>query len=206
MRQCLTDRLLLKASFERIEMRYSFFSKPTESTLYLRLFARSRIHPGRGKPMRWIVLIFWLALCFAVAGISGRWTAAEVAGWYRTLHMPAIAPPNWVFGPVWTLLYALMAVATWRVTLTQPSHARNWALGLFLVQLALNFAWSLIFFRLHAIGPALAEILVLWAFIGASTLAFVRLNPTAAWMMAPYWAWVSFASLLNAQIWRLNRG
>jgi tryptophan-rich sensory protein len=155
--------------------------------------------------MRWIALLFWLALCFAVAGVSGRWTAGEVESWYKTLHMPSIAPPNWIFGPVWTLLYALMAVAAWRVGLAAPSQMRNWALAFFLIQLALNFAWSLIFFRQHAIGGALAEIAVLWIFIGASTLAFARIDPAAAWMMAPYWAWVSFASLLNFQIWRLNR-
>jgi tryptophan-rich sensory protein len=156
--------------------------------------------------MRWIALIFWLGLCFAVAGVSGRWTAGEVVGWYKTLQRPAIAPPNWVFGPVWTLLYALMAVAAWRVSQTVPSPARNLALALFLVQLALNFGWSLVFFRWHLIGGALAEIAALWVFIGATTLAFARIDMPAAWMMAPYWAWVSFAAVLNAEFWRLNRG
>lgn len=154
--------------------------------------------------MRWITLLFWLGLCFAVATVSGAWTAREVVGWYRTLVRPAIAPPNWVFGPVWTILYALMAVAAWRVALAPPSVARTWGLLLFLVQLALNFAWSWIFFRLHAIGAALAEVLLLWFLIGASTLTFARVEPLAAWLMAPYWAWVSFASILNAAFWRLN--
>lgn len=156
--------------------------------------------------MRWMSLLFWLTLCFAVAGISGRWTAVEVAGWYKTLHMPAIAPPNWLFGPVWTLLYAMMAVAVWRVGLAESSPARNVALALFLVQLGLNFAWSLIFFRWHAIGWAFAEVAALWVAILATALAFARVDMPAAWMMAPYLAWVSFASLLNFLIWRLNRG
>ena len=154
--------------------------------------------------MRWFALLFWAVLCFAVAGIGGRWTAVEVTGWYRTLIRPAIAPPEWVFGPVWTLLYALMAIAAWRVWLAAPSPARSWALGLFLVQLALNLAWSWIFFHRHALGAALIEIAILWVAIGAATLAFSQVEPVSAWLMAPYLAWVTFAGALNAAFWRLN--
>jgi hypothetical protein len=96
----------------------------------------------------------------------------------QTLRRPSpIAPPNWVFGPVWTLLYALMAIAAWRVWLAAPSAIRTWGLVLFLVQLALNFAWSWIFFRQHAIGAALFEVVFLWAFIGATTLVFAAVLP-----------------------------
>jgi tryptophan-rich sensory protein len=154
--------------------------------------------------MRWIWLICSLGICFAVAGVSGSLTASEIPGWYRTLVRPAIAPPNWIFGPVWTLLYAMMAVAAWQVWQAAPSGLRTVGLMLFLVQLGLNFAWSLIFFRYHAIGAALAEVIVLWIAIGATTLVFSRVAPSAAWMMAPYWAWVSFASVLNAAFWWLN--
>jgi len=154
--------------------------------------------------MRWIGLLLWMVLCFAVAGMGGRWTAGEVKGWYRTLTRPAIAPPNWVFGPVWTVLYAAMAVAAWRVWLTAPTHARSWALALFLLQLAFNLAWSWIFFRQHALGAALVEVVLLWLAIGATTLAFGRVSPLAAWLMAPYLAWVAFAAALNAAFWRLN--
>ncbi|MGD1108367.1 MAG: TspO/MBR family protein [Terracidiphilus sp.] len=154
--------------------------------------------------MRWFALLFWVALCFAVAGVGGRWTAGEITGWYRMLARPAIAPPDWVFGPVWTLLYGLMAFAAWRVWLAPPSPARSWALGLFLAQLALNLAWTWIFFRQHAIGAALVEISVLWVTIGAATLAFSRVAPVAAWLMVPYLAWVTFANALNAAFWRLN--
>lgn len=154
--------------------------------------------------MRWIWLLTWLGLCFAVAGVSGSWTASEIPGWYRTLVRPSIAPPNWAFGPVWTLLYALMAIAAWQVSQTTPSTLRTWGIGLFLVQLALNLAWSWIFFRHHAIGAALAEVVVLGAAIGATTLVFGRVAPSAAWLMAPYWAWVSFAAVLNAAYWWLN--
>ena len=154
--------------------------------------------------MRWISLICCLGICFAVAGVSGRWTASEIPGWSRTLVRPAIAPPNWLFGPVWMLLHAMMAVAAWQVWESAPSPLRTTGLILFLVQLGLNFAWSLIFFRQHAIGAAFAEVLVLWAAIGATTLVFARVSPTAALLMAPYWAWVSFASILNEEYWRLN--
>lgn len=154
--------------------------------------------------MRWIALAVWLLLCFGVAAISGRWTAAEIPGWYATLTRPSFAPPNWVFGPVWTLLYALMAIAAWRVWLAPPSPIKTWALAIFLVQLALNFAWSLIFFRLHAIGAAFVEVVCMWSAILATTLVFARISPLAAWLMTPYLAWVSFASLLNWAYWRLN--
>jgi tryptophan-rich sensory protein len=158
----------------------------------------------RKTDLRWISLLFWMALCFAVAGISGKWTAGEIPGWYRTLVRPAIAPPNWVFGPVWTLLYALMAIAAWQVWQSAASPMRTCGLVLFLVQLGLNFAWSLIFFRQHAIGAALVEVVFLWAAIGATTLVFSRVAPTAAWLMAPYLGWVTFASVLNGAYWRLN--
>jgi benzodiazapine receptor len=154
--------------------------------------------------VRWFALFFWFALCFAVAGIGGRWTASEIAGWYRTLARPAIAPPNWVFGPVWTLLYGLMAFAAWRVWLATPSPARSRALALFLVQLALNLAWTWIFFRKHAVGTALIEVIALWAAIAVTMLAFRRVEPGAGWLMAPYLAWVTFASVLNAAFWHLN--
>ena len=154
--------------------------------------------------MRWIWLLTWLALCFAVAGVSGSWTASEIPGWYRTLTRPSISPPSWLFGPVWTLLYAMMAIAAWQVSQTAPSTLRTWAIGLFLTQLALNFAWSFLFFRCHAIGAALAEVIVLWLAIGATTLVFGRVMPSAAGLMVPYWAWVTFAAVLNAAFWRLN--
>jgi len=154
--------------------------------------------------MRWIGLLFWIALCYTVAGIGGKWTASEVAGWYRTLNRPAIAPPDRVFGPVWAFLYGLIALAAWRVWLNSPSAARNVALGLFLVQLALNLAWSWIFFHRHALGAALVELAALWAMIGATELAFSRVDSTAAWLLGPYLAWVSFAVLLNAAFWRAN--
>jgi len=155
--------------------------------------------------MKWISLLLWLAICFSAAGIGSWFTAGEIAAWYRTLERPSIAPPNWVFGPVWTLLYALMALAAWQVWLAAPSNSRTWGLSLFLVQLGLNLAWSWVFFHAHQIGFALIEVIFRWAAIGVTTLAFGRVAPVAALLMAPYWAWVTFASVLNAAYWRLNK-
>jgi len=155
--------------------------------------------------VRWLVLLLWLLVCFAVAAVCARWNVSEIPGWYRTLVRPSFAPPDRVFGPVWSLLYLMMAIAAWRIALEPPSRMRSIGLLIFVVQLGLNLAWSWIFFRQHAIGAALAEMLVLWLAIGATTLVFARIAPTPAWLMAPYWAWVTFASVLNAAFWRLNR-
>ncbi len=155
--------------------------------------------------MRWVMLVVWLLVCFAVAGIGARWNVSEIPGWYRTLVRPWFTPPDRVFGPVWTLLYALMAIAAWRIGQQPRSGSRDLALGLFLVQLALNLGWSWIFFRKHALGTALAEILILWIAIGATTLAFLGIDRPAGWLMSPYWAWVSFAAVLNGAFWKLNR-
>jgi tryptophan-rich sensory protein len=155
--------------------------------------------------MRWISLAFWILLCFVVAAFGSRWTAAEIPSWYRTLVRPAIAPPNWVFAPVWTTLYLLMAIAAWLVAQSAPSPQRTVGLTLFLLQLALNLAWSWIFFGRHQLGMALAEVLLLWVAIGVTTLSFRQSSAWAAGLLVPYWAWVSFASVLNEEFWRLNR-
>ena len=154
--------------------------------------------------MRWVTLIVSVAVCFGVAAAGARWTAGEIPTWYQTLVRPRFAPPNWVFGPVWTLLYALMAVAAWRVWLAAGGPLRTQGLWLFTLQLAMNLAWSWIFFHRHAMGAALAEIAALWVLIGATTLVFARIDALAAWLMAPYWAWVTFAAVLNGAYWRLN--
>jgi tryptophan-rich sensory protein len=149
-------------------------------------------------------LAVFLALSFAVAAISGLTTAASVTTWYAALNKPAFNPPNWVFGPVWTVLYVLMAVAAWRVWLRPASRERRTALALYAVQLGLNFAWSLVFFGAHAPAAALADITALFAAVCSTALAFRRLSPAAALMLAPYSLWVAFAGALNFAIWRLN--
>jgi len=143
-----------------------------------------------------------------VGGVSGVATVDGVRGWYRTLDRPSWRPPDSVFGPVWTTLYGLMGVALVRVVRADPGRTeatRRVALGLFAVQLALNAAWSWIFFSRHAIGAALAEILVLWLAIAATVAAFGAVRRGAGALLLPYLAWVTFATALTAEIWRRNR-
>ena len=154
---------------------------------------------------RWMGLLGWMILCLGVGALSSAFTVSQVHTWYHTLTAPSFAPPNWVFAPVWTALYTMMAVAAWQVSQSPASEQRKWALCIFLIQLGLNFLWSIIFFREHAIAQALVEILVLWLFIGATTLAFSRISARAAMWMVPYWLWVSFAAALNWAFLGLNQ-
>jgi benzodiazapine receptor len=146
----------------------------------------------------------FLALCFAAAAIGGLATAPAIPGWYAGLIKPAFNPPNWIFGPVWTLLYALMAIAAWRVWRRGGFAMSGRALTLFFLQLALNLAWSLIFFAGRRIGWALIDIAALWLSLAATAVMFWRRDRIAGAMLAPYLAWVSFAAVLNLAIWRLN--
>jgi translocator protein len=159
---------------------------------------------GTKTGMKWLALLGSLLLCYTVAALGGWWTSAELTDWYLSLKRPSIAPPNWIFGPVWSLLYALMAVAVWEIWLTPSSPLRSKALLLFLVQLLLNLLWTWLFFHEHDIPNALIDIFLLWIAIGSEIVIFWRLQPSAAWLMTPYWAWVSFAVFLNFEYWRLN--
>ncbi len=156
------------------------------------------------RPRELVALGVAVAGCLAVAALGGAVTAQSVGGWYQTLSKPAFNPPDQVFAPVWTVLYVMMAVAAWRVWRRREAPGRGRALALFAAQLALNLAWSVLFFGLQAVGAALVEILVLWLAILITTAAFARIDRAAAWLMVPYLAWVSFAVALNAAIWRLN--
>jgi len=152
----------------------------------------------------WLVLVGFVLLCLAVGYAGGQVTAPAVANWYPTLAKPSFNPPDWVFAPVWTALYVLMGVAAWRVWRTSPQPGRRRALGLFLLQLALNLGWSLVFFGLQAVGVALIEIVVLLALILVTMIAFWRLDRFAGLLLLPYAVWVGFATSLNFMIWRLN--
>lgn len=156
--------------------------------------------------MKWIVLFGWLLLCYAVAILGGWWTSAELRDWYLGLRRPRIAPPNWVFGPVWIVLYALMAVAAWEIWLLPSSPVRSKALLLFLLQLLLNLLWTWLFFHEHDIANALADVFLLTIAIGAEMILVYRYQPRATWLLAPYLAWLAFATLLNFGYWRLNPG
>ncbi len=141
-----------------------------------------------------------------LAGIIGSvFTTPSITGWYQTLNKPEIAPPNWVFGPVWTTLFALMGIAAFLV------WKRGWdrrevkiALSIFIGQLVLNTLWSIIFFALRSPGAALVELIFLWLAILATMIAFGKISRAAAWLLLPYIMWVSFAGYLNYLIWSLN--
>lgn len=122
--------------------------------------------------------------------------------WYASLSKPSWNPPSWLFGPAWTFLYMLMAVAAWLVW-KRAGFSRP--LVLYFVQLALNAAWTPLFFGAHAIGWALIEIVALWIAILATLLSFRRVDTTAGWLLGPYLAWVTFATFLNFSLWQLNR-
>ena len=147
-------------------------------------------------------LVVFLGLTLGVGALGGFVTSSAITGWYSTLNRPDIAPPNWVFGPVWTTLYVMIGVAGWRVWRIAGTWSRP--MLLFAIQLALNCAWSFIFFGAHQIGTALVEVVVLLGFIVWTTVAFARRDRIAAWLFAPYLAWVGFATLLNAAFWRIN--
>lgn len=149
-------------------------------------------------------LLVCLAIVAAAAVIGSHFTARSVGDWYAELEKPAWTPPRWLFGPAWTALYAMMAVAAWLVWLRGGTSGRGPALALFAVQLALNVAWSGLFFGLRMPGVAFIELVVLWATIVATTVAFFRVRPLAGVLMLPYLAWTSFAGALNLAIWRLN--
>ena len=141
-----------------------------------------------------------------VGGLSGLLTASAIRGWYRTIETPPWNPPDWMFGPVWSTLYVLMGIALVQVVRSEQGRvARQVGLGLFTLQLLLNFGWSWIFFVNHHLGGALVEILALWLAIAATIAAFATVRRSAAALLLPYLAWTTFATVLTASIWRLNR-
>jgi benzodiazapine receptor len=150
---------------------------------------------------RWPVLLGWILLCFATAVPAAWWPPGD---WYLALNKPSWHPPTWVFGPVWSTLYVMMAVSAWLVWQQGGFARQRRALTLFLVQLVLNAAWSPLFFGLKQPGIAFAEILLLWLAIAATLVSFHRIHRIAAWLLVPYIAWVSFAAFLNGTLWQLN--
>lgn len=148
-------------------------------------------------------LIGWFIVSFAVSAL-GAIASIEARSFYAGLVQPDWAPPGWLFGPVWTLLFALMAIAAWLVWRNGGFRANRAALALFLVQLAFNALWSWLFFAWRLGGPAFADILLLWVLILATLVAFWRVRPLAGALLIPYLLWVSFAAFLNYAVWQLN--
>jgi benzodiazapine receptor len=144
-----------------------------------------------------------LGITFSAAAVGG-WASANAPGFYGILNKPPWAPPAAVFGPVWTLLYLLMAVAAWLVWKEHRTRGSRRALGFYLLQLALNALWTWVFFAWRLGGWALVEIIVLWVLILLTMIAFYRVRPSAGLLLIPYLAWVTFAAALTASLWRLN--
>ncbi|HTT23611.1 MAG TPA: TspO/MBR family protein [Candidatus Sulfotelmatobacter sp.] len=157
-------------------------------------------------PSRWMSWFVFVAICFGAAAVGGWFTDSSVKTWYPRLMKPAGTPPSWAFGPVWSVLYLLMATAAWLVW--QERHACDlWLpLGLFFGQLILNAAWSFIFFGLKQPGLAFVEILSLLLAIVLTAMSFSEYSRYAFWLMTPYLGWVAYATYLNFGIWQLNRG
>lgn len=148
-------------------------------------------------------LLGWLAISFAAAAIGGV-ASANAGEFYHALTRPAWAPPAWLFGPVWSVLYLLMGTAAWLVWRKQGFRGAGMALWLFLIQLAVNALWTWLFFVWHQGALAFIEIVILWALILATIVAFWRVQPLAGILLLPYLAWVTFASALTYATWRLN--
>jgi translocator protein len=151
-----------------------------------------------------IIAILFIVLCEGAGFIGSFVTFPAITGWYQTLIKPSFNPPNWIFGPVWTLLYAFMGIAlylVWKEGLTQKSKT---AIIIFAVQLILNILWSYLFFYFKSPGLAFIEIIVLWFAILLTIVKFYAISKPAGLILIPYLAWVSFASLLNFYVFKLN--
>ena len=149
-------------------------------------------------------LLFWLVLCVGAGALVGLTSSSGDTEWYRALNKPSWNPPSWIFAPAWTTLYALIAIAVWRIWRRGGWVTHTPALRLFLVQLVFNFGWSFVFFRFQQTEFALVEIGVLWVLAALTVRAFARVDTLAAWLLVPYLAWLTFASALNAAIVVLN--
>jgi tryptophan-rich sensory protein len=156
------------------------------------------------KSARYLALALFLVATFAAGAIGSSVTIESVRTWYPTIAKPAWNPPDWIFAPVWTTLYVVMATAAWRVwRKAEPAAARR-LLVIYGVHLVLNALWSVVFFAFHRPDLALVEILVLWSLLVTLLIRFWRADRLAGVLWSPYVAWVTFATGLNATIWYLN--
>ena len=148
-------------------------------------------------------LIGWLILCFAASAI-GAVASINAESFYSQLNQPSWAPPAWLFGPVWTALYILMAISAWLIWRIKGFRANSIALSIFIVQLILNSLWSWLFFAWQLGSLSFIDIILLWIFIILTLVYFWRIKPLAGVLLMPYLLWVSFAAVLNFSIWQLN--
>lgn len=143
-------------------------------------------------------------LVMVASALGSAATIPNIPTWYAGLQKPSFTPPNWIFGPVWTTLYAVMGYAFFRILRTQEGAERRRASIWFLIQLALNTSWSFAFFGAQNPGLGVVVVIALWLAIAATMASFRRVDRIAAWLLAPYLAWVSYATLLTIAVWRLN--
>ena len=150
-------------------------------------------------------LVISILIPLLIGAAAGMFTSSGVNGWYALANKPWFNPPNWIFAPVWTALYVMMGISLFLIWKTEADkNIKQVAIFLFIAQLVLNFFWSFIFFKLQPPGWAFAEIILMWVMILLTILWFGKINAAAAWLLVPYICWVSFASVLNYSIWRLN--
>lgn len=149
-------------------------------------------------------LIISILIPLVLGAIAGRFTAQAVPDWYASLNKPSFSPPNWIFGPVWTILYILLGISLYLIWKQIPSKERNNAILIFSIQLFLNFIWSFVFFYFNQIGLALIVIICLWLSIVLMLIRFFKIKPLAAYLNIPYLLWVTFASVLNTGYYILN--
>ena len=161
--------------------------------------------PTRSTKSLVVGLVIAITVCFLAASIGGFATTSSVNGWFAEINKPTWNPPDWIFGPVWTVLYLMMGVSAWLVWKQSGFNKARLALVFFAVQLALNTTWSVLFFGLRQPGWAFAEIIALWISIALTTVLFYKHSKLAAGLLVPYLLWVTFAAGLNFAIWSLNR-
>jgi len=153
-----------------------------------------------------IPLVLSIGVCFLVAGIGSFFTTSAIDTWYTTLQKPFFNPPNWIFGPVWTLLYLIMGISLYIVWIAKvEKKAKLQGITFFFIQLALNVLWSILFFGLKSPTAALIGIIFLWLAIFLTIRSFLQISKKAGWLLIPYLVWVSFATILNLSIVILNR-
>ena len=156
------------------------------------------------KNSDWKTYAFWIILCEAVGALAGWISAGGIEVYSALANKPPLTPPQWVFPVVWSILYALMGISAARISLTPPSKERNRGLNLFTAQLIVNFFWPLLFFNAQAFGFALIWLILLWVLVLVVILIFWKIDKTAAWLLIPYLAWLTFAVYLNAGVYILN--
>ena len=157
------------------------------------------------KTKRYLPYLFWILFTEAIGALAG-WLTRDGTELYKTvIEKPPFSPPAIVFPIVWAILYAIMGFGAARIYRAEPGHDRSGSLHLYLIQLVVNFFWSIIFFNLQAFGGALIWLIVLWVLILWMTISFRKVDPLAAKLQIPYLIWVAFAGYLNAGVWLLNR-